>query len=249
MSFPLKAPTSLSLFVALLAGCLPPQAAGQLATMSQAVEVLRQGEERRSRDYQRLAAQLENLERTYWSDKFCRSEKSDKGDRSEKNVHFAGRLAEFMGQVQAQNVETCTATNLENALIFMNTQAYANAYYLPGADPTAFVVARKEQFLDLFAARFLHPSTRFLVLVQPDDETVGSRQAALQFGARFVAMLRKQFTANDGLELRILGPHLLPCRMSTSIRRLYRSAMDNTLYGEPPEGRPRIRVWTFRSDC
>jgi len=249
MPSPLSSLTFRALFTALLSGCLPPEAAKQLATVSHTVEVLRQSDDQRGRAYQRLAAQLENLERTYWSDKFCRAEKSDKGEKSEKNFHFAGRLAEFMGQVQAQIPETCTASNLENALIFMNTQAYANAYYLPGSDPTALVVARKEQFLDLFAARFLHPSTRFLVLVQPDEETAPARQAALQFGARFVAMLRKQFTPTNGPELRILGPHLLPCRMSMSIRRLYRSAMDNTLYGEPAEGRPRLRVWTFRSDC
>lgn len=243
MSFPC---VPLCAAATLLAACMPPAAKAQLEAQAQLLEQLRTRDERRMVETQKLAAQIENVERTFWSEKFCRSEKPEKG---EKNFRFAAKLAEFMGQVQAQIPEACTDSNLESALIFMNTQAYANAYYAPGAKPDSMHIARREQLFDLFSPKQLHPSTRFLVLVQPHDEAIGARQDALKFAEKYIAHLRDLVTPRGDLSLRILGPHLLPCRMSTSIRRLYRSAMDNTLPDEVPEGKPRLRIWVFRSDC
>ncbi len=241
MQTALKNRTLLLCALGLSFSCVPAQTAAQLEAQQQFIQQQVKENQLLRIEQQRMGAQLENLERAWWSDKFCRSEKG------EKNFKFSARIAEFMGQVQASVPEVCTEGNLESSLTFMNTQAYANSYFGRNAGLNSIHVARREQLIDLFADRFLHPSTRFLVLVQPSEQGEADRIEALQLGEKLIDMLRREIAPQH--ELKILGPHLLPCRMRQEIRRLYRSPMDQTLFGEPVEGMPRIRVWVFRTDC
>lgn len=230
--------------LALASSCIPPKVAAQIDEQQQYIREQKQRDAQQQAEIQRLAGQVENLERAWWSEKFCKPEKGEKG---EKNFKFGARIAEFLGQVQASVPEVCTEGSLESSLIFMNSQPYANAYFGRNAGTDSIHVARREQLIDLIAPKYVHPSTRFLVLVQPAEETKDAREAALQFGKKFIDMLQREIAPQR--DLRLLGPHLLPCRMRQEVRRLFRSAMDATLFGEPVEGTPRIRVWVFRSDC
>lgn len=202
---------------------------------------------------QRIAAQAETMDRQWYSEKYCRSEKpekndkSDKGDKGERNFRFAAKIAEFIGEVEATVPEACTEVNLENSMTFMRTQAYANAFFRPTESVEAMHVARREYLLDLLAPKRIHPSTRLLVLVQPAEETETSRRAAVQLGEQFREMLRTKIAPQR--ELRILGPHLLPCRMRKEIYRIFSGPMDVTLPNEPKEGTPRVRIWLFLTDC
>lgn len=196
---------------------------------------------------QRIAAQAETMDRQWYSEKYCRSERVEKGDKGERNFRFAAKIAEFIGEVEATVPEACTEVNLENSMTFMRTQAYANAFFRPTESVEAMHVARREYLLDLLAPKRIHPSTRLLVLVQPAEETEASRRAAVQLGEQFKEMLRTKIAPQR--ELRILGPHLLPCRMRKEIYRIFSGPMDVTLPNEPKEGTPRVRIWLFLTDC
>lgn len=227
-----------------LSGCI---SRAELDVIKEETKALRQENAELRIAVQRVANQAEIMDRQWYSDKFCRSDKPEKGDKGEKNFRFAAKISEFIGEVEATVPEACTEVNLENSMTFMRTQAYANAFFRPTESVEAMHVARREYLLDLLAPKRIHPSTRLLVLVQPAEETEGSRRAAVQLGEQFKEMLRTKIAPQR--ELRILGPHLLPCRMRKEIHRIFSGPMDVTLPNEPKEGTPRVRVWLFLTDC
>jgi len=204
----------------------------------------------------RIASQAENMEREWYSERFCRSEKPDKPEKPEKpdknptpekNFKFAARINEFITQVQASVPSACTEVNMESSMNFMHTQAYANTFYSPGQSADVMHPARREYLLDMVDPKRVHPSTRFLVLVQPAEETEDSRHVAMKLGEEFRDLVKNELAPKR--ELRLLGPHLLPCRMRKEIQRLFNGPMDVTLPKEPKEGQPRVRVWLLRTDC
>lgn len=185
----------------------------------------------------RQASQLENLERMWWSEKLC---------RNPKNPEFPKRVAQFLNEIQSGIPGTCAQGSLENALFFMNSQPYCNAYLRPSEPVETMHAARKGQLASLLDPKYLYPSTRFMVLVQPTDESEPSREQALQLGQEYAGLMRR---LSPEKELKILGPFLLPCRLRSEVARLFHGPMDTTLPREPTEGAKRVRVWAFRSDC
>jgi len=207
-------------------------------------------------DVMRVAAQVENADRERYSDKYCRAEKqeknekgdkADKADKGEKNFRFSAKINEFIGEVQASIPEACTEVNMENAMNFMHTQAYANIFFAPNQSADVMHPARREYLSDLIAPQRVHPSTRFLILAQPAEETAEGRRVALKLAEDFKVLVQKKIAGKR--ELRIIGPHLLPCRMRKEVQRLFNGPMDVTLPQEPKEGQPRVRVWLMRTDC
>lgn len=184
---------------------------------------------------QKLASQIERLDRELWSERLC------------KNTRYAARIADFINQVQAATPEVCTASSLENALIFLRTQPYASAFLDPKEGLEGMHIARGEQLIDLFAEKEVHASTRVLILVQPADETTAAAQAALKMGEQYRDLIRRQIAPKR--ELRMLGPYLLPCRVRQEILRVFNGPLDRPLATEPKGAAPRIRVWAFKSDC
>ena len=216
-------------------GCVPVQLVNKINALEERNRALEQRYTENTIAVQRLAAQLETLDRSIWSEKLCKSSK------------YSTQIAEFIGQVQAAVPEVCNVTSLENSLIFLRTQAYANAFFRPTERVSAMHIARREYLLDLLAPRNIHPSTRLLVLVQPAEETSAASQAALALGENFITMIREEIAPHQAL--RILGPHLLPCRVRKEIQRIFNGPMDATIATEPKDGTPRIRIWVFLTNC
>lgn len=184
---------------------------------------------------QKLASQIERLDRELWSERLC------------KNTRYAARIADFINQVQAATPEVCTASSLENALIFLRTQPYASAFLDPKEGLAGMHIARREQLIDLFAEKEVHASTRVLILVQPADESTAAAKAALRMGEQYRDLIRGQIAPKR--ELRMLGPYLLPCRVRQEILRVFNGPLDRPLATEPKGEAPRVRVWAFKSDC
>lgn len=186
-----------------------------------------------------LSAHLENVERALWSDKYC---------ENPKNVRYKGQISEFLGQVQAHVPGICTTESLQAALIYLNNEPYMVAIFRPNGLVKDIHLSRLGYLkTKLFAPKYIHPSTRLLVVVQPAEETEASQRQALKMGEDYVQLLNKKFFLEGGP--RILGPHLLPCRLTSDISRIYKGDMDSPLPTEPRDGTPQVRIWTFRSDC
>src|SRR5689334_23325887 len=103
------------LFAGLFAGCVPAEVQARLEEQDRRLAVLQQDADNLRIAHQRLAAQLENMDRAQWSERLCKSSR------------FSTQVAEFIGQVQAGNPEICTEGSFENALQFLKTQSNANA--------------------------------------------------------------------------------------------------------------------------
>lgn len=236
-------PTPLSKFLlgtcilSLVASCVPAQLQADIEQQRENNFALQRALANIKLEQQRTASQMENLERTWWSEKLC---------KNPKNPEFPKRVGEFMNEVQTASAGTCSQGSLENALFFMNTQAYSNCYLRPSDHIDAMHVARKGHLLSLLDPKYIYPSTRLLVLVQPADESDAAREKAKQLGEEYIGLMRR--LAPERM-LRILGPHLLPCRLRGEVSRRFHSPMDVTLPDEPLEGTPRIRIWAFRTDC
>ena len=182
-------------------------------------------------------SQLEIMERESFNKEYC---------RSGKNNEFNSRIAQFIREVEKGVPGTCAQGPMEDALNFIGTQAYANQYFRPTENIAAIRTARTGYLAKFLDPKFFHPSTRLLILVQPEDETAPGHARAMQLGGEFKDLITQ---IAPGRDLRILGPHLLPCRLRKEVERRFQGPMDATLKGEPSEGTPRIRVWCFRTDC
>jgi outer membrane murein-binding lipoprotein Lpp len=182
-------------------------------------------------DVRKLEAHIENESRRMWSQQLCRN----------------GKTAEFIAEVQAGLPGTCSAGSLATALLFLNTLPYSTAIFRPGVETLRLPLSREGQLRDLLDPHNLHPSTRFLILVQPSHESDAAHAEALATGTKYLAAMRALVPA--GKSLQVLGPHLLPCRLRNDVTRRYQGPMDNPVPGEPAEKSARIRVWAFRTDC
>lgn len=186
---------------------------------------------------QQQAVRLDILEREFFNEKFC---------RGGKNNEFNARIIQFIRDVEKGIPGACSQASTQEALYFLGTQAYTRSYFRPNESPDDIRKARKGHLLSLLDPKWFHPSTRLLLLMQPQDETTDGQTKALQFGEEFKKYVQR---VTRGRELRFVGPHLLPCRLRTEIERRYHGPMDITLEGEPAEGSARICAWTIRTDC
>lgn len=211
----------------------------ELDALKTTVQTANQANEELKLQFKELSSHMENVERHLWSDRLCNSTKNA----------FSGKISEFISQVQAGIPGVCTASNLETALIFMNNEPYVTAYFRPGDNMERLHLTRRGYLQNrLLEHRYLHSSTRLLLLVQPAEENEASRNQAMDLGKEFSELVRTKMLPAEKPP-RVLGPHLLPCRLRTEIRRVYHGKLDDPLPTEPREGTPMIRIWLFRTDC
>lgn len=226
------------------AGCVPGSVTTQLEQQKDLNKTLelRIGEVRQ--EVQLLQARMENEERARWSQQLCKSAK----------------VADFLKELESGIPENCTAGSNEGALLFMNSQVYAISNLAPKDGIEALHPSRMGQIRDLLDPVQHFPSTRFIVMVQPDVEKDEGRERALKLGDALKNLLRSEWTtpgdararSREALrqrELRIVGPFLLPCRLRGDVSKKYSGPMDKPLLGEPADGKPRIRIWLFRTNC
>ncbi len=230
--------------LALLFGCVPSSVSLQLEQQKKWNQSIEQRLTEASKDLQLMQAHLENAERARWSQQLCKNAK----------------VADFLAELQAGIPENCTAGSNEGALLFMNSQAYAISNLAPKEGMEALHPARMGQIRDLLDPFETYPSTRYIVLVQPEAETEAGRKHALGLGESLKRLMASEWNAplepraktREAMrpkELRVLGPFLLPCRLRGEVSKKYIGPMDKPLHGEPQEGKPRVRIWLFRTNC
>jgi hypothetical protein len=220
-----------------LIGCVPSWVKDELERAKQNAQVMQRTIADLRDQLQTQGAQIEIIERESFNKEYC---------RSGKNNEFNTRISQFIREVEKGVPGTCAQGPMEDALHFIGTQAYANQYFRPNENISAIRTARTGYLLKFLDPNFFHPSTRLLILVQPEDETPPAHRRALQLGEEFRNLIKQ---LAPGRELRMLEPHLLPCRLRKEVERRFQGPMDATLKGEPAEGTPRIRIWVFRTDC
>lgn len=224
--------------------CVPASVANQLEQQKAINEATQKTLAEVKQDLQLMQAHIENEERARWSQQLCKSAK----------------VAEFLSELQSGIPENCAAGSNEGALLFMNSQAYAISNLWPKDGIDALHPSRMGQVRDLLDPLQQYPSTRFIILVQPEADTEPGRQRALALAEAFKGLLRSEWTtpadarsrARESFrprELRMVGPFFLPCRLRGDVSRKYSGPMDKPLLNEPPEGKPRIRLWLFRTNC
>ncbi len=224
--------------------CVPSSVTAQFAQQDKRMQSLQQQIADAAKELQRVQLRQENEERARWSQQLC------------KNT----QVADFLTELQAGIPENCTAGSNEGALLFMNSQAYAISNLWPKEEIADLHPARMGQIRDLLDPFQIYPSTRYIILVQPEAENERARNKAQDLGAALKGLLLSEWNAPLDAraqtrasvrprELRVLGPYPLPCRLRNEVSKRYNGPMDKALHGEPPEGKSRIRIWLFRTNC
>lgn len=155
------------------------------------------------------------------------------------------RIRRFLNECE-KGSETCSEEGLANALAFMDSQAHTTMYVSPGG-PLQPVLFRKGHLGMLTDNRYLHPTTRFLVVVQPRGDGAEMDREAKKIGDETKEYLRREFRVPSGVK--IIGPLALPCSLKAEQLKSYRSRNDRPRFDEPTEKEGRLRVWVFRTDC
>ena len=156
------------------------------------------------------------------------------------------QVAEFIAECEADS-EVCSAKGSENALLFMATQQYVTLYLVPEQGAKSITLIRKGQLSILSDPKNLHPSSRFLIMVQPREDSIESTTEALEIGRGVSRYLRSEVHVARGF--RVLGPKALPCKLKAEKLNRYMGRLDRVGPGEPVDPAQRVRVWVFRTDC
>ncbi len=227
----------------LAAGCIPAQVqdfikAQRQSNLAQARQVADDKEA-----IQGLQIKLEILERDLANEKYCRSGKKNE---------FNSRITEFIRELEKGTPGVCQPGPLEDGMRTLGSQPYANAYFRPAESIKDIRLPRKGHLLTLLDPRYIRASTRFLILVQPEEvkeekDTPAANSRALRLGEQYKELIGKLSPTIDARS--IIGPFLLPCRLRPDVSRRFQGPMDVTLPDEPAEDKPRIRVWCVRTDC
>jgi len=155
------------------------------------------------------------------------------------------RVKRFLSECE-RGSDTCSEDGVANALAFMDSQPHTTMY-LRTQGPIQPVPFRLGNLGFLTEARNFHPTTKFLVLVQPRAEGSEGEREAKRIGKEVVEYVRSEFKVPSGIK--ILGPLTLPCKLKADQLKSYMSRNDRPRLGEPSEKEGRLRVWIFRTDC
>lgn len=184
-----------------------------------------------------LATSYNNFRNQYYREKTCKNPK----------------LTEFMTAVAHNDPEICRPVELDKALLFMKSQASCIVYLHPTSGLSSLHPIRQTFLVDdLLKPEQLHPTSRLLILVQPQGESSAERIAALAVAKQLQKKIQTELLPPSFRGMEMIGPHLLPCnlRNEASVQRLYNNDIAIVpLLGEPQGKQPRIRIWIFRSDC
>jgi hypothetical protein len=164
--------------------------------------------------------------------------------RIECNNH---EVREFISACQTEGDLGCTPEAMNVAMSFMATQPYVSMYLRPGDPLVDLAHLRRGQVAVLTDPQLQHPSTKFLILVQPRSESAAHAQEAHNLGYLVSRMLRERFGVFK--TVKIIGPRALPCKLKQEQLKSYMRRWDFAVEGEPKEKEPRVRVFVFRTDC
>lgn len=155
------------------------------------------------------------------------------------------KVREFIKECE-QDSSVCSEQGVANALTFMGSQQYVVMFLRPGEhfDAKAMPLTRRGQMMTLTDSAAWRPSTKFLVLVQPDSEE--RQKEALRIGSEIKHHLRDTVIVR---RFPILGPKVLPCKLKQEQLARYFRRNDNPVKGEPSLDEPHIRLWIFKTDC
>lgn len=223
---------ALGVLVALFSDCSWP---------ARIAELERQNKEQKGRlDYladQDLAEKLAGLE--HQIDETRREASAAKYCSSEE-------VRAFMKECESGS-NLCAEKGLGNAMAFMDSQIYISFYLRPDEGIKSLHSVRRGQLIGHTDQRFTHPSTRYLILVQPRSDSAEHITEAGKIGDQVWRFLKSEMPL--GKYLRILDPRILPCKMKREHVSRYLRKLDKAQKGEPDEGEPRLRVFVFRTDC
>ena len=153
------------------------------------------------------------------------------------------------GSAQGQ----CSTLNTERALQFMVQEPHvllrlptSNMNFDPASEISPL---RMGQLLELTHPRNIYPSTRFLIIALPSDETAEEHTKAEVQARRLRNLFNEKFETKSQKNLSILGPLLLPCRRRNELIRLYTTKTADPEAKDFQTKQPQAVVWVFRVDC
>jgi hypothetical protein len=156
------------------------------------------------------------------------------------------RVREFLKECE-QGSEVCSEHGVANAFQFMITQPYVQIYLRPHAGTKGIVATRRGQLVTMGDPKNWLPSTRFLVLIQPRNDSAEQRDEAMRVGREVQRYIHHLFAEEKALP--IIGPKILPCKLKTEEVSHRVGKFDVPVKGEPKGDEPSVRVWVFRTDC
>ncbi len=190
-------------------------------------------EERRKREAA-IAAMEEQFDfetRKIWGKLYCDSD----------------QVREFLKACENSDSASCSEQGLAQALGFMGSQPSVSFYMRPGTNGKDINSIRHGQLAQLTDLRHTHPSTRYLVLVQPQSDIELHQKEAQHAGREIIKLLRGEFGVST--KATNLGVRMLPCKLKADQLKQYTRSYDQPKVGEPKANEPRVRVWVFRTDC
>lgn len=154
-------------------------------------------------------------------------------------------IRDFVRRCESKSGLGCSTEAIAGALAFMDSQPYT-ALYLRPEGTVGMAQVRRGQLMEMIDPHLLHPTTRFLVLVQPRGEDPALYEEASTIGNQVFQYLRVTLGLSAKVPVLV---HVLPCKIKAETMRHYVSRADRAQPGEPREGQPRLRIWVFRTDC
>ena len=210
-------------WVTLLCGCI-----ARIAKLEQNIAEL---SNKQKQDKAELEKRLTEENKELWTKVSCNSEK----------------VRDFLQACKDGEGGECSTKAIDGAMAFLDSQHYVTIYVKPNLVAASVIALRRGQLLELIKPLYMHPTTRFLIIVQPRSDDQLHQAEAEQAGSEVSQYLR--FTVRLPGNRETLGPYILPCKNKANWINHYGTRYDMPQPGEPPEKENRIRVWVFRTDC
>lgn len=201
-------------------------------------------------EVKRLSAELAALRTKHDDDLRAERDRSLSGQaqlwgRIECNNHDVGQ---FISACEVDGDLGCTPEAMNVAMSFMSTQHYVSLYLRPGDPVETLAFQRRGQVAVLTDPQFQHPSTKYLILVQPRSDSESAVREARVLGSWFIErQLRKKFGILS--TVKVIGPRVLPCKLKQEQLKGFMRRWDFPVEEEPKDKEPRVRLFVFRTDC
>lgn len=214
--------------VSLLSACMPAGLEQRLTRMEEAIgEISRNQRDAETNFNNRLDTEVSRI----WGKLNCTNE----------------QVRTFIKECESADSPVCSDAGLASALDFMTSQAVVTMYLRPDLGIRSLQPVRQGQLLGLADLRFLFPSTRFLILVQPRSDTQAHQDEAEKIGRQLLRYIRTEMHIPP--RTMIIGPRVLPCKLKQEQLRHYGSRLHLPQVNEPTDKEPRVRLWLYRTDC
>jgi len=156
------------------------------------------------------------------------------------------RVRDFIKECE-ENSNVCSDEGIANAMLFMDTQPYVLMFLRPKLGMDEIVETRVGQLMALTESKFWKPSTKFLILVQPHEDTQAAHGLAIKVGEQMMVYLRTNMGIHS--KYRVIGPKTLQCKYKADKVAHYTRKYDRPVKGEPLGNEPAVRLWVFRTNC